>query len=98
MFDKRNKIQFSKREQKAEKLMEYATKKINKDLNAAYEDVGFKLQDYYDDMYLAFEKAASEGSAPFESAGVSGDWIDTLVLLSQSTIEKPSVVIKEDVE
>ena len=94
----RNKIQFSKREQKAEKLMELAAKKLKKDLDAAYNVVGFKLQDYYDDMYLAFEKAATKGRKPFEDAGISSDWIDTLVSISQSTIERPSVVIKEDVE
>ena len=97
-FDKKNKLQFSKREQKAEKLMELAAKKLNKDLDVAYNEVGFKLQDYYDDMYLGFERSVSEGKVPFENAGISSDWIDTLVSISQATIEKTAVTVKEDIE
>ncbi len=95
---RRNKIYFSKRDQKTEKLMEYAAKKLNKSLDQAYEEVGFKLQEHFDDMYHAFEKSLDEGSKPFEKANISQDWIKTLVPICQSSIEKPKVSIKENVE
>ena len=56
------KIQQWKIEQKAEKLLEFAAKSIGKDLDAAYEEVGYGMMDEFGDLYGAFEIAAEEGA------------------------------------
>jgi translation initiation factor 2 subunit alpha (aeIF-2a) len=58
------KIQAWKIEQKAEKFLELAARDLGKDLDTAYEEVGYELMDIFGDLYGAFETAAEEGKSP----------------------------------
>ena len=49
------KIQQWKIEQKAEKFLELAAKSLDKDLDTAYDEVGYELMDIFGDIYGAFE-------------------------------------------
>ena len=55
------KIQAWKIEQKAEKFLEFAGQTLGKDLDTAYDEVGYELMDRFGDIYGAFEIASEEG-------------------------------------
>lgn len=57
-LDKRKKMQEFKLEQRAEKMLEVAARDLNKTLEQAYEEVGYKLQDMFGSLHAAFEEAS----------------------------------------
>ncbi len=77
-----------KKEKKAEKLLELAAKSINKDLDTAYEEVGFKLQDEFGSLHKAFEIAVKNPDL-LKSKGVPGTWCKPIVeIAKKSFVEK----------
>jgi translation initiation factor 2 subunit 1 len=87
------KIQQWKVEQKAEKFLELAAKTLDKDLETAYEEVGYKLMDNFGDIYGAFETAAEEGESVFIDEGIGEDWAKTIVEIAKKNITPPEVHI-----
>lgn len=84
-----------KRERKAENILDQAAKRMDEDLDAAYEKVGFSLQEEFEDIYSAFEEVARDGRGVLEeNLDVSDDWIDTLMDLIETSVEPPSVEVK----
>lgn len=78
-----------RREERAEKLLELAAKKLKKSLEEAYQEVGFKLQEEFGDMYTGLEKLAKEGEKALEPLGLNKKWLKTLVRISSSLVELP---------
>lgn len=78
-----------RREERAEKLLELAAKKLRKSLDEAYEEVGFKLQEKFGDMYTGLEQVAKEGGKALEGLGLSKKWVNALVKVSSSLVELP---------
>lgn len=87
------KIQQWKIEQKAEKLLEITAKTIGKDLDAAYEEIGYKILKEFGDLYEAFETAAEEGEEVLISRGIDGEWAETLTEVAKKNISPPEVNI-----
>ena len=87
------KIQQWKIEQKAEKLLEIAAKTIEKDLDTAYDEVGYKIIDEFGDLYEAFETAAEEGIDALTTRGIDGEWAETLTEVAKKNISPPEVHI-----
>lgn len=84
-----------KRARKAENLLDQAAKRIDEDLDAAYEKVGFPLQEEEGDLYSVFEEAARRGrEALEEKLDVDDVWIDTLMELIETSVEPPVVEVK----
>ncbi len=85
-----------KRDRKADNLLDQVAKSVGEDLDAAYEKIGFPLQEQgYDDMYSAFEEAALEGREFLEeNLDVSDEWIDALMDLIETSVEPPIVNVK----
>lgn len=79
-----------KREQRAEKMLELAANRLQKDLNRAYEEAGFLLQDKFGGLYPAFELAASKGEGPLLEAGLSKQWAKAISEICASSIEMPT--------
>jgi translation initiation factor 2 subunit 1 len=90
---RRWKAQQWKRERKAENLLEQAAKQLGKDLEAAYEEVGRTLQEEFDDIYSAFEQAASKGAQALDGVKIDSKWIDVIVKLAKSNVEPPAVEV-----
>jgi translation initiation factor 2 subunit 1 len=88
---RRAKAQQWKREQRAEKLLERAASSLGKDLDAAYEEVGFKLQDKFGDLYSAFEAVATKGKGVLTELATE-EWVDVIGELAAG-IEAPIVQI-----
>ena len=87
------KIQQWKIEQKAEKLLEIAAKTIEKDLDTAYEEIGYKIINEFGDLYEAFETAAEEGEEALISRGIDGEWAETITDIAKKNISPPEVQI-----
>ncbi len=78
-----------RREERAEKLLGLAAKRLRKSLDEAYQEVGFKLQEKFGDMYTGLERVAKEGAKVLEELGLSKKWINALLRVSSSLVESP---------
>lgn len=87
------KIQQWKIEQKAEKLLEISANSIGKDLDTAYEEVGYMLMDEFGDLYEAFETASEEGKDALKSKGIEDEWAETITAVAKKNISPPEVQI-----
>lgn len=87
------KIQQWKIEQKAEKFLELVAKSLDKDLNTAYEEVGYDLMDIFGDIYGAFETAADDGAEALVEEGIPQDWADAITAVAVKNITPPEVHI-----
>lgn len=80
-----------KRAKKAEILLDFAAKKLGRSLDEAYEEAGWKLEDYYGEIYAGLEEAARRGIEALIVAGVSKEWAEVLAELAKGHIEIPQV-------
>jgi len=87
------KIQQWKIEQKAEKLLEFAAKSLGKDLDAAYEEVGYAMMEEFGDLYGAFEISAEEGKDSLIERGMDEKWAIAITEVAQKNISPPEVQI-----
>ena len=87
------KIQQWKIEQKAEKFLELAAKSLDKDLDTAYDEVGYELMDIFGDIYGAFESSAEEGAETLTEEGISQEWADAITDVAVRNIQPPEVHI-----
>ncbi|MGB4362704.1 MAG: translation initiation factor IF-2 subunit alpha [Methanothermobacter tenebrarum] len=90
---RRKKIQAWKIEQKAEKFLELAAKSLGKNLDDAYEEVGYDLMDIFGDLYGAFETAAEEGEKALIEEGIPEDWAKTITKIAKKNITPPEVQV-----
>lgn len=87
------KIQQWKIEQKAEKFLELAAKSLNKDLDTAYNEVGYELMNRFGDIYGAFESSAEEGESVLIEEGIDETWAKTIADIAKNNITPPEVNI-----
>ena len=87
--ERRWKTKQVKLEQRAEKLLELAADKFGKNLDEAYEEVGFTLQDKFGTLYSALEVVAKERGA-LKGAVEDERWIGVLGEVAASMVEPPS--------
>ena len=87
--ERRWKTKQLKLEQRAEKLLELAASKLEKNIDEAYEEVGFALQEKFGDLYSALELISKEKDA---LADVVKDkrWADVLREVAAMKVEPPS--------
>lgn len=84
-----------KRERKAENLLDQAAKRIDEDLDTAYEKIGFPLQDGEGEIYAVFEEAARRGKEVLEeNLDVGDEWIEAVMDLVETSVEPPVVDVK----
>lgn len=87
------KIQQWKIEQKAEKFLELVAKSLDKDLDTAYDEVGYELMDIFGDIYGAFETAADEGVEALTEEGISQEWAESITEVAKKNITPPEINI-----
>jgi translation initiation factor 2 subunit 1 len=78
-----------RREERAEKLLKLAAKKLRKSLDEAYQEAGFKLQEKFGDMYTGLERVAKEGTKALEGLDLGKRWVNALARVSSSLVETP---------
>lgn len=87
------KIQQWKIEQKAEKLLEISAKSLGKDLDTAYNEVGYELMENFGDLYGAFETAAEEGEKALLDEKINPEWAGIITDIAKKNIVAPEVQI-----
>ncbi|MFQ5800846.1 MAG: translation initiation factor IF-2 subunit alpha [Candidatus Hydrothermarchaeales archaeon] len=88
---RKNKNQAWKRDQKAEKLLELVAKKTGKTLDEAYDEVGFKLEKEYGEIYAGLEEVSMRGEEALK--GIKNEWIKPLLEFVKDNVEFPLVEI-----
>ncbi|NAY90027.1 MAG: translation initiation factor IF-2 subunit alpha [Desulfurococcales archaeon] len=73
--EKKKKMQWFKRNQRAEKVLQIAAQRIGKSLDEAYREAGWPLEDHYGDIYSGLEAAVLEGPDALRSAGIKEEWV-----------------------
>lgn len=87
------KMQQWKIEQKAEKLLEFSAKRLDKDMETAYEEVGYPLMEEFGDLYGAFETAAEEGVSALDESAITDEWAEAITEVAKKNISPPEVHI-----
>ncbi len=86
--ERRWKAQRVKLNQRAEKLLEMAANKLGKNLDQAYEEIGYVLQEKFGDLHSAMEDAVKDIG---NIAGIAGeDWTNAIIDIAGSAIQSPS--------
>ncbi len=91
---KKNKMQEWKRTQKAHKLLELAATDIKKDIKTAYQEVGFKLEDKYGEIYAGLEEIVIFGEDPLKELNVPEEWIKPITAKAKENVTIPYVNIR----
>lgn len=91
--ERRRKVLAWKRAQRAEKLLEMAATKLGRTLDDAYEEAGWKLEDYYGEILAGLEQAVMRGVEALLEAGVSEDWARVLYDVARKHIEIKKVKV-----
>ena len=90
---RREKIQQWKNEQRAEKLFELVTQRVNVPLDAAWEQFGNKIVETFGAMYAALETVAGNQEA-LADEGFTGDWVPVFAQIAKENIVPPRVEIR----
>ncbi|QCO30640.1 S1 RNA-binding domain-containing protein [Metallosphaera sedula] len=77
--DRRKKNAQWKRIQKIDKILEIVAQKLKKSEKEAWEQVAWKLEEKYGDVYEALQKASKEGEKVLLDAGVPEIWIKPIL-------------------
>ncbi|MGC8816648.1 MAG: translation initiation factor IF-2 subunit alpha [Candidatus Hadarchaeum sp.] len=93
--ERRWKAQRVKLNQRAEKLLELAASKLGKTLDQAYEEVGFKLQEKFGDLYSAMEAAVRDSNS--FSGIIDESWAKVITELAKDSIQAPSYKVAGNV-
>jgi len=89
---KRAKVNEIKREQTAEKMVEFAAKKLNLDPKELYKNIFEKIQKDYSSIYGFFEEIVA-GSASLKDLSLNKDVDETLTNLIKDRIDPPKITI-----
>jgi len=95
-IDKEKKMQAFKKDQKAEKMLEMVAKKKNVSLEKAYEQLGYKLQEVYGDLYTSFEQALKSPENLIKN-GVPKEWVELMTQVAQESMKRKEVKIKAEI-
>lgn len=85
---RRWKVEQFRREQRAEKMLEYAASKLGKDLDSAYVETGFALQEKFGDLHSAFAGVAKDEKV-LEGLGLDARWVEVLKEVASAAVEVP---------
>jgi len=93
------KLKEIKREQKAEKMLEAAGKELGLTLDKAYDEVGFKMQEEFGEMWKVFQTSMTpDGKEMLAKKGISEKWIKAIASVAERTIELKETAIKGTLE
>ena len=76
--ERKRKMLWWKRYLKAAKMVELIAEKIGKSYDEAYEEVIWKLEDYYGDSLYGLEEAVLRGVEALKEAGIPESWLEPL--------------------
>jgi len=95
--DEKEKLNSFRRSQRAEKMLELASKELGKTLQQAYDEVGYALQEKFGELYVAFEEAR-DSKENLLKKGISKQWVDAIVDIVEKNFQEKEIIIKADLE
>lgn len=96
--EKEKKMLKWKRAQRAETLLSFAAKRLNRSLDEAYKEVGWKLEDTFSEIYAGLEEVVRKGEEVLLNANISGEWAPAILELAKEHMEIPMVKVSGSLE
>jgi translation initiation factor 2 subunit 1 len=90
---KKSKIQEWKRAKNAEGLLKLVSDKLNKTLEEAYEEVGWKLEDKFGEIYFGLENIKEKGIKILEELEIPKIWREIVYEIVNSYVELSNIKI-----
>ena len=95
--DEKEKLNEFRKEERGEKLLEMAAKKLGKRLEEAYKEVGFLLQEKFGSLYDAIINV-KKISSKLEKLNVPKDWIDAINEIVEKSVKEKEIELKFELE
>jgi translation initiation factor 2 subunit 1 len=95
--DEKEKMNEFRKEERGEKLLEMAAKMLGKNLQQAYEEVGFILQQKFGSLYEAIVNVKKNYSK-LGKLKIPKEWIDAIVSIVEKNVKEKEVEIKFEIE
>ncbi len=96
-IDEKEKMNEFRKEERGEKLLEMAAKKLGKTLEEAYVEVGYLLQQKFGSLYDAIVNIKKNYSK-LERLNVSKEWIDAIIGIVEKSVREKEVEFKFELE
>jgi len=96
-YDEKQKLNSFRRDMRAERILEKAAKKIGKNLQQAYDEVGFLLVKKYGDLFSGLEEAKKSDQI-LKEAGIPGNWAKAIFEEVQKNLKDKEIMIRMDLE
>lgn len=96
-FDEKEKINAARQEERAEKILEQAANSLKKNLDEAYDEVGFLLQNKFGDLYAAFEEI-NNNKEILSTLEIPEKWKKALLDVIQKNFKEKEIVLKAELE
>jgi len=96
--DKNRRMQSWKRDDKGEKLLKVLAKDKNMDIDQAYKEIGFDIQENFKDMLEAFELALKKGPDYLERRGISEEWAKEIQKIANERIKIKNIKVSKNIE
>jgi translation initiation factor 2 subunit 1 len=98
-YDTEKKMKEYKRELKAEKMLKTLAEKANIDLDKAYKEIGYQLQDIFGEMFKAFQMSLTEKEYEMLiKKGVPEKWAKLIKEVAEEQMELKESTIKGEIE
>lgn len=94
---KKEKINEIKQEQKAEKIIEFAAKKLDKDFKKLYDEITLKIFEKYDFVHLCFEDVV-KGDVSLEKFGIDKKIAELLTESVKERMKPAEVFVKGELK
>jgi translation initiation factor 2 subunit 1 len=95
--EKKEKINAFRREQRAEKILAQAAAQMKKDLESAYQEVGFLLQEKFGGLFVAFEEIRSNPKI-LEKLEIDEKWKKVLLAVIEKNIREKETILKAELQ
>lgn len=95
--EEKQKINSFRKEQRAVKILEQTAQALGKNMQEAYEEIGYKLQEKFGELFVAVEEI-KEDRKVLEKMDLPKKWTDILVEIIEKTIKEKEIILKAELE
>jgi translation initiation factor 2 subunit 1 len=95
--DAKEKMNAFRREQRSEKILEQIAKEVGKNLDQAYEEIGFLLQEKFGDLFVAFEEIR-RSKETLDKLNIPKEWVEAIRNVMKKVFKEKEVLIKAELE
>lgn len=96
-FDEKDKLNAYRQEQRAEKMLEQVASLAKKNVEQAYDEIGYLLQEKYGELYVAFEEI-SKNKDELDKIKIPDKWKKAILEIVEKNFKPKEVVLKAEIE